>query len=282
MATFVKDYLDMRNNKYALKIFAKIIYLFLFISVFLLTGCESGTKKVERKVLDFADKKCAHIEGSSIAKSVKEAYPNFCDLIEYPSIVDCVIALQNKKIDCFLYDYPIIRLLDSKNPELCLLPDKVCEDIYGLVLPKNSPLTKDVQRAVDELKQEGALKDLEEIWFGSDISRKVMPKQDWPGKNGTLRCAIHENQEPMSYMDSHFKTLGYDANLVYLVAKKLDKKVVFISVDVVGRITFVAEGKADIGCGSISITKDRQKVVDFVPYYNSSIVALIRKDDLYK
>jgi polar amino acid transport system substrate-binding protein len=74
------------------------------------------------------------------------------------------------------------------------------------------------------------------------------------------------------------KIKGFDIDLITAIADLLGKKVTVIDMHFDSVIPAVQSGKADIGASGITVTEERKKNVDFSrPYYNASIVIVVRK-----
>jgi glutamine transport system substrate-binding protein len=75
------------------------------------------------------------------------------------------------------------------------------------------------------------------------------------------------------------RLVGFDIDLLNLVASKLKKTIKFMPMEFNYVISSVASGITDLGAGGLSITEDREKIVDFTtPYFDSGFVIVTRKD----
>lgn len=218
----------------------------------------------------------AALSGSAFDQQLAGHLPNL-NVSYYNSVSDEINALKSGKAEAVVLDEPMARLAVAKNSGLTILSEKVSESGYALVLPKGSDLTEQVNGALEALRAYGTLDALKEKWFASDDSGKTIPSMDWPGLNGTLRFAHDNTSEPMSYVGGDGSDLGYDVELVYLVAKELDMKVETTSANFDGLIPMIQSGKADIAAGCFIITPERQQMVDMTaPYYNGSTCLVVR------
>ncbi|MBQ9721575.1 MAG: ABC transporter substrate-binding protein/permease, partial [Oscillospiraceae bacterium] len=115
-----------------------------------------------------------------------------------------------------------------------------------------------------------------EKWTGSDESVKILPEQNWPGLNGTVRAAVCDTLEPMSYAGEGGELMGFDVEMILRIAKELDVHVEFTGMEFAAVLATVQAGKADVGGGSIIITAERREAVDFVEYYPAAFVLIVR------
>ncbi len=83
----------------------------------------------------------------------------------------------------------------------------------------------------------------------------------------------------MSYKGKGGELIGFDEEIILLMARELDVHVNFIGMEFSVILSTVQSGKALFGAGSIMITKERAESVDFLPYYPASFVMLVRAAD---
>lgn len=226
----------------------------------------------------------AQMEGQTIGVLAGSAFDQKIDsLIDdvsyayYNSVSDEITALKGGKVAAVALDEPMARLAVSKNTGITIMAEQVVEDHYGLVLPKGSELTEQINEILIQFRSDGTMDALAEKWFGADEGVKILPELEYPGEAGTLRF-IHDNtSEPMSYVGGNGQDLGYDVELVMLVAQELDMKLEITTANFDALMPSIQSGKADVAAGCISITPEREKMVDLtVPYYDSSVVLVVR------
>ncbi|WP_125777080.1 ABC transporter substrate-binding protein [Antribacter gilvus] len=87
---------------------------------------------------------------------------------------DAKLALQNGAVDAIVVDLPTGFYLTAAELDggviVGQLPGSAGGDEFGIVLPKDSPLTEDVTAAVDSLREDGALDELAAQWLGGDTA----------------------------------------------------------------------------------------------------------------
>ena len=92
---------------------------------------------------------------------------------------DAKLALESGTIDALVVDLPTAFYLTGVELDggviLGQLPlEDGTGDLFGLVLPKDSPLTASVTAAVDTLRDNGTLADLEAEWLSDSVSVPVL------------------------------------------------------------------------------------------------------------
>jgi polar amino acid transport system substrate-binding protein len=86
---------------------------------------------------------------------------------------------------------------------------------------------------------------------------------------GSLAVATSAALPPMTYVDDDNSTIvGFDADMAKAIAATLGLKADIQNVGFDTIIPGLQSGRYDIALGSIGVTLERQKVVDFVSYYN--------------
>ena len=87
---------------------------------------------------------------------------------------DAKLALQNGQVDAVVVDLPTAFFITAAELENGVIVGQVEDsgeggDQFGLLLAKDSPLTDCVSQAVDALREDGTLADLEQEWL-SDVA----------------------------------------------------------------------------------------------------------------
>lgn len=102
------------------------------------------------------------------------------------------------------------------------------------------------------------------------------------GSTGTapLKIAVTEASPPFSYVDKDGKLVGFDVDYANEVGKRLNRDVEIISTAWEGIIPGLLAEKYDLIIGSMAITEERQKSVNFSsPYYISGAAIVVHQDN---
>ena len=90
-------------------------------------------------------------------------------------------------------------------------------------------------------------------------------------KNDRIVIGVKTDAKPFGYKDENGELKGYDIDLAKKITKKLlgaENKIEFVEVTPSNRIITLTSGKVDMVIATMSITHQRQLVVDFsTPYY---------------
>lgn len=108
--------------------------------------------------------------------------------------------------------------------------------------------------------------------FAGDTLERVMSK-------GTMVVATNANWPPQSFLNDSGKLEGYDIDVSREIAKRLGVEVAYETPDWAIMTGGHWKGRFDIGVASVTPTKARSKVIDFVSiYYYSPYVYVVHKD----
>ena len=241
---------------------------------------KDSTEKKYGTLSDFAGARFASLSGGVYDKLLQEVIADAEDFSYYNSVPDIVAALKADRVDAGVLDEPLAQLAAAKNEGLKIFEEPVVRDKYGYAFPKGSPLREQFNELIAKFKEDGTIASLKEKWLGADESIKVLIEQDWPGDKGTIRYYYDGAHEPMTYLGSSGEPLGLEIDLLLLIARELDMKVEMTTCEFASLITALESGKADVVSGSLSITEERAKRVDFADtHYDSAMVLLVRDLD---
>lgn len=261
-----------------------LLILLIIAMLFLVVGCGSGqngsggTEPGTPEYTQFSDlkgKTVSMLTGAPLEELVKSKEAGVKEFTYYNNNPDMLLALKSGKTDAALNNNAIAALEVNKDPGIALFPQNLKESVFGIAFAKGSPMRDEWQKAYDKITDE-AKEELWKKWTGTDDSVKILPEQDWPGSNGTVRAAVCDTLEPMSYAGESGKPMGFDVEMILLMAKELDVHVQFTGMEFAAILSSVESGKADIGAGSIIVTDERKKAVDFVEYYPAAFVLMVR------
>ncbi len=228
-------------------------------------------------VSDLYEARIGSCAGVNTYEVIKKCYPKFNKFIEFNGgIADGIIAIRGNKIDAFVDDYPIVAAAVAQNPDFAISPVRTVSEKYAIGLKKGSELTPRIQKVIDELEADDTLNRLNDVWMGNNEMLKVVPEQNWPQTNGILKIAIDDRNFPMAYVSNN-KLVGYEVNLALLIGKALKMKIEFVRCNADGRIAAIQSSKADASLGCLSISEERKKMLDMIPFYDSSPVFLVKK-----
>ena len=198
----------------------------------------------------------------------------------YNKGADAIQALRQGKIDCVVIDeQPAIKFVEQ-NDGIRILDEEFTKEDYAFVLSKdNTTLLDQINQALDELKADGTIENIEKNWVGaeSELGKYPYEKKDIDRSNGTITIGTNAEFPPYeSYSDGQI--VGIDIDIMQAVCDKLgmDLQIEDMAFDSI--ITAVTSGKVDVGASGFTITEERKKNVNFTDSYTTSKQVIIVKD----
>lgn len=98
--------------------------------------------------------------------------------------------------------------------------------------------------------------------------------------SGTLTVGSDTTYPPQEYIDtSTGKAAGFDIDLITAVAQRMGLKVNVVSTSFDTIIDSLVSKRFDVVISAVTINSDREKKVDFVPYFNAGESLLVQKNN---
>ena len=224
---------------------------------------------------DLSGRTVSMLTGAPFEELVRSKAPDVGKFTYFNNMPDMLLALQSGKTDAVLNNNAIAALAVNRNPDLTLFPQDLRSGAFGFAFAKGDSRLDEWQAAFDAIP-ETKIREAWDKWTGADESAKVLPEQDWPGTNGTVRVAAGDTLEPMSYVSGDGELKGFDIEVILMTSREMDVHVEFTGMEFAAILSSVQAKKADIGVGSIIITEERAQAVDFLEYSPAAFVLVVR------
>lgn len=251
-----------------------------------LTGCQKNTDSDKKftSLDDFGSAVIGDNTASVLGKQFKEKYPD-AEIKYYDDNAAICAALRKGDIEAAILDDPIARNITASYSDFAIFPTKVSSDNYGMLFADGNPLRESFDKCIETYREDGTLDALREKWFSADTAAKVIDREAYAVSNPsaeTLRVAYEPaGYEPMSYTGEDKLPVGYEVEMLYMIARELNLKLEFVSMNSAALFSALETGKADVVASCISITEEREEKFDFtVPTYYGGTVLLCRKDTI--
>lgn len=231
----------------------------------------------EPEYTDFSElngKTIAMLTGAPYKDMISSYIPHVKKFEYFNNVADMLMALEDNKIDAYMTSDAVALLASNKDDRIALFPEPLMETDYGFAFKKGSKEQVKWAKALDKIPK-ATIQSLWDEWTGTNEKVKEVPEQTWPGKNGTVHIAACDTIPPMSYRGDNGEIIGFDIELLLLMARELDVHVVFDGMEFTSVMAAVQSGKDMMGNGGIIITDERKKAVDFVPYYPAAFVLVV-------
>jgi len=238
-------------------------------------GAQTAAVPEMTEFSDLRGKTVSMITGAPFEELVLSRAPDVGGFSYFTSTPDMLLSLKAGKTDAALINKATASLAVNRTDGLTLFPKSVQDVMIGFAFAKGSA-ERDVWQAACDTISEETKQALWEKWTGADESVKTLPEQDWPGMGGTVRVAACDTLEPMCYAGKDGELKGFDIEMILLMAKELDVHVEFIGMEFSSVLSYVQSGKALLGAGAVIITEERRQTMDFVEYYPTAFVLVVR------
>ena len=228
-----------------------------------------------------ATKRICVLTGSAGDLAARKNFPG-AQFQTFTAAADVALAIKTNKADAFVYDKSVLLNLVEKNPELMILDKPVAKlEVAAAIKKENRQLLADMNRALQQLKTEGALQRLRQKWVDAKYSATPpLPATNATDANSVLKMGTCANLEPFSFQ-SNGKLTGLDIELSQLIAQQLGKKVELVDMNFEALIPALQSGKIDFALSNFNVTDERKKLINFSdPYITNDISVLVRRTDL--
>lgn len=166
------------------------------------------------------------------------------------------------------------------------------ETIAVAVRQDDDSLRQAINKAIKEIIADGAYANISKKYFDINILDGIEYKTTHPDekpandnslervkKAGKIMFAMSGGYPPFNYFNDKDELTGFDVEIGKEVAKRLDVKYEPVTTDWNGILEGLRSGRYDGIFGSMAITDERLKVVDFTdPYYYSGAQLIVKKD----
>lgn len=176
--------------------------------------------------------------------------------------------------------------------KLKLAGDTLYSETIGVAIKKDDDaLRQAINKALDEIIKEGTYETISKKYFGRNILEgfeyKITYPKDEPAidkslerikEKGEITFAMSGGYPPFNYFNGKDELVGFDVEIGKAVAEKLGVKYKPVTIDWSGIVEGLRSGRYDGIFGSMAITDERLKVVDFTnPYYFSGAQLIVKE-----
>ena len=258
-------------NESSMKHVRKVLIILLFL-LFIMPLCSCSYEEKE----DNDTIKIGMVVGSIFDQYIPSLYPN-SEIVYFYSASDLPLALETEKIDIYIDDEYSAReqCKEYTNHKIDRI---IFSDHYGFIFNKNKEnLRKQMNDYLEEIRQDGRLKEFEDIWLNSDDETiKDIDYSELTGENGVLNVGVAATMPPVNYIKDG-KYVGYEEAIIEGFAKEYGYNLNFKNSDFSSTMTSTTAGTVDIGAASFSISEERKKNMLFSdPHMSANCVAVIK------
>ena len=249
----------------------------------LLSGCGAKTEieKPDSGAEDFAGKKLGVVTGTVYEDAARKYFPE-AEVCFYNSCADLAEALDKGKIDGYVLDEPVGRLTVQPYPDQhlsAMLEPAQYAFAFAKGEERSSILLRQFNAFVAESRQNGVLQEIDDIWFGTDESRKTISLNGLTGKNGTVRLATSTDIGAPFVYSKDGELVGYEVDLLTRFCREYGYALEMTDYNFAAILVAVTSGKDDVAACTLAITEERKESVNFsVPTYEGGVVVVTKTD----
>lgn len=133
-----------------------------------------------QEIDDLKGKVVAAKQGTSSYDAVMEL-DGIKEVVPFPNIDQAYMELEKNSADAVVFDLPaLLYYINTSGQGKAKVIDGLLEgQTFGIGLPKGSPLTAEINLALEKIKEDGTYDELHEKWFGEEAMewRKRKPKK---------------------------------------------------------------------------------------------------------
>lgn len=254
----------------------KKIIMLLMVCVLILGGC--GTKKNTIHSLD-------DLKNKSIGVQMKTTGDIYASDIEGAEIkrfnkgIDAVKALRKGVIDAVMIDDAPAKVFADQFDDVEILSEPYAEEEYGIAVNKDEQeLLKQIDQALQELKEEGILNDIVKAWLRDGETHTAYESSRKKTNRKELVMVTNAEFPPYESKLDSGDIVGIDVDIMKAVCDKLDRRLKITDTAFDSVVANVERQMADVGMAAMTITGERKKSVDFThPYMKATQVVIVRK-----
>ena len=253
------------------------LYVIFLLLTSLLLSCGHKREEIQSLAQLSGGKTFAVPTGTAADQFVLKRFPD-AKMAYYNSVYDCALAVANDKADAAVYDKPVLKNIAAKNEGMKVVDEILVPDRYGFAVSMdNQELKKGIDKTLENLKQSGVYEEMQQRWFPEHGAPLPMPEIEQSGTAGILLFGTAATTEPMSFVDSNQRIVGFDIEFAERIAAQMDKKLEIVNMEFGAMLPALLSGKVDMIGAGLSITEERAKSVLFSEsYYESGLAALVK------
>lgn len=272
----------MRSKK--IQIMGVAVVLSLLVG--LISACGSGGIKI----------------GVTTGTTYEEEANKFTKIDEVKLYKDDTLTLwelSNGRIDGVITDRIVgtMGIQEGGYDNLKLAGDLLYKETIAVAIRKDdSSLRQAINKTISEIISDGTYEELSKKYFDINILDGIDYQQTHPDEEqatdnslervkqaGKITFAMSGGYPPFNYFNDKDELTGFDVDIGKEVAKRLGVTYEPVTTDWNGILEGLRSGRYDGIFGSMAITEERLKAVEFTdPYYYSGAQLIVRKDSSIK
>lgn len=228
-------------------------------------------------VEEFNGEKLGVLTGTFYSDLTKNIFPK-SEVVEETNILDLLKLLLMEDIQGFIFDEPFIQYYKLKYPyrvNYYILEDQ--EPNQNAFAFQKNAAGEALMKEFNDFIKTIDLDSLYNKWNVEDTTKLTIDTNlDTNGK--VINAGLMVDTRPLCYYESN-KLKGFEADVLYQFAKAKGYNINFKEITAEERTSLIQDETIDISGGVLTITKERQELMNFSdPLYKANIVFAVRLD----
>lgn len=220
------------------------------------------------------------LPGSQSEAVTAECFPD-SPIAYYTGNPELYAALITGKIDGFVMSENTLKQMRREHLNVTWLPDVLNTRYryFGFAkTAKGEKLCAQMNEMLAELRADGTMTELEDIWYGDDETRKTLDDTDLTGENGILKVGVSAMDEPYNYVKNNQMT-GFNIDIMTRFARRFGYEIEYTDTEPSSLLIGLKTGKFDMLATAISYTEERAQTILFSdPALQFDTVLAIRQE----
>lgn len=254
--------------------------LMLLLMAGSLLAADDGRDKPISKLADLNGRRIGVLVGTMMDIAAENGL-DYTQLYYYEDLPSMIEALINHEVDAVIDDEPVTRMVAAVNPGLRVLEEQLEAGEIGFAVKPDRPrLLGILNQSLAAFKEDGTLDYLMEKWLEGPRDKKIMPKPPESGSSDRIFImGTSSVSEPFSYPGPDGAAIGLDLEMAMIIAERQGFRLDIVDMSFGELFPSLISGKVDFIGGCLTITDEREKVVDFTEgYYLGGVAALVRDE----
>jgi polar amino acid transport system substrate-binding protein len=243
-------------------------------------GDVAGSAAPEKELTweDYKGKRLSMVVGFAYGSDVVEDFETE-DIQFYQDYSLMLESVAAGKTDGAFVDLTAAPIYQNERPELTFVPvpSEFFESPMGFIC-SDPELLSQFNAFLAECYEDGTMDELHDKWMLSvPDSKTPMPEIINKTDPDPITAYLSELTLPFTYFGEGNEIKGYDAELLIRFANSIGRGISVTPVEFNAILPAVQSGKGDFGAAGISITAEREEMVDFSnPTYTDTLALMIR------
>lgn len=250
--------------------------LFALLLAVASASCDNSSHEQITVESQLSDKKIGIIMGDYREQMLADRY-GMGNMMMFNTEVDGLTALMSHKIAGYYNERPSAMAFAKEYPSLTVIESDLQDSRVGALFNKNNKeLSGSFAHFLDGFLNSPEGIEMKDRWF--DVNRENQHADVEAVTEGDpIRVGFLGSTVAFGFI-SNGEADGYEVELLRRFALSIGRPIQFEVIDFGGMIASIVTGRYDIGCGLISITEERLKVVDIVGYLDSETIVVVCND----